>query len=441
MSKRITSIFLSLIIIAALVTTASANNTKLMALTFDDGPSKNVTPVLLDELAKRNVRVSFFNVGQYLEYFPETAAKAAEYGHQLCNHSYSHPWFTKISQGTITSELSKTNELIYNLSGEKDIMLRIPYGAINSTIKELADAPIIQWSLDPANGNMNTSEDVMKNNLVSLAKDGAIVILHDTNEKNLNVALYAIDELLEQGYEFVTLNELFRLRGVTAEKGVVYYSVPVSSAETAFDEDKLSEHWASSDIDYVADKHIMEGDDNGFMPNGYMTRAMAATTLWRMAGSPVSASASAPPLLFLAVDVHILAGLFSSRLDSKVSSFTDVPEDQWYTSAVNWAHRNGYVEGVSESSFAPDEYVTKEQFYTMLERFGRKTLQNAPSVQPCKYRDDVRISQWAQESISQLRYSGFMSKNDKEIFRPLDNITRAEAAELITWLLRDCPNA
>lgn len=441
MSKRITAFLLFLITLASLIGTASANNTKLIALTFDDGPSKKITPVLLDELAKRNVHVTFFNVGQYLEYFPEIAAKAAEDGHQLSNHSYSHPWFTKLSEEQIQAELSKTNELIHTHSPKEQIMVRIPYGAMNSGTAQIVNAPIIQWSMDPASGNMNTSEEAMKNNLVSLAKDGAIAILHDTNEKNLNVALYAIDELLAQGYEFVTLRELFRLRGVVPENGVVYYNVPVSSAETHYDETKLSEHWASSYIDYVAGKGIMEGDKAGFNPNAYMTRAMAATILWRMSGSPAAVSISPPPLLFLAVDVNLLAVIFSGYGRSAVSSFTDVPDDMWYTDAVKWAHQKGYVQGMSETLYAPDEFLTKEQFYTMLARFGSKTLQSAPEVLPREYRDDVHISDWAKESILDFRRSGFASKNDIEIFRPLDNISRAECAELISWLLRDCPAA
>lgn len=443
MTKRAVYLFLSLFILLSLKTTVSANNTRLIALTFDDGPCKNITPLLLDALTERNVHVSFFLVGRYVNYYPKIATRAAEEGHQLCNHSYSHPWFTKLSSKALKDELSKTNTLLSEITGKNEFMVRIPYGAISSTTKQLADAPLIQWSLDPANGNMDASEEYMKKNLVSSATDGAIVILHDMNSKNLNVALYAIDELLAQGYEFVTLDELFRLRGVTAQNGVVYYSVPAGEAETNFDESRLAEHWASSYIDFVVENEIMLGDGAGFKPNGYMTRAMAATILWRMAGSPAAENPVSTHMQFLfSADARRHRCAAYSKNSLEAPCFTDVPNGLWYSAAVSWAQENGCAKGVSESTFEPEAIVTKEQFYTMLGRYGKAALTASPSVlEPRVYRDDQRISPWASRSVCLFRESGFVSKNDREIFRPLDNITRAEAAELITWLLRDCPTA
>ncbi len=441
MAKRAAYFIFIFFIVFSFKSPAQANNTKLIALTFDDGPHKTVTPKLLDALAERNVKVTFFLVGRNIEYYPEIAERAANEGHQLANHSYSHPWFTKISAASIEKELERTNELIAGASGKNDNMVRIPYGDISKTVKKLVGAPIIQWSVDPANGYMSSSEELMKKNFLITAADGAIALLHDTGEKNLNVALYAIDELLAKGYEFVTLDELFRLRGVKPEDGVVYYSVPSGSSETYYDESKLSEHWAAEDIDYVLKNQIILGDGESFSPNTYMSRAMAATILWRLAGSPQQAQPVQTGLVqfFMSRCSRSLSSL-SSRGSSL--GFADVPEGQWYSQAVSWAYENGYIKGVSESSFAPDEYITREQFYTILGRYAQENQNSKPkAINIVSYRDDERTSPWACGYVSLLRDCGFVSKNDREIFRPLDYISRAEAAELITWFMQSLPSA
>ena len=425
MKYRIISLILCLIFLASFRIPVSANNTKLIALTFDDGPVSAATPKLLDALAERNVKVTFFLIGKNIEYCKSIAERASAEGHQLCNHSYSHTWFTSMSSSGIKSEVEKTNLLIAEISGVKCRFVRVPYGDINANVKASVNAPIIQWSVDPGNGSMYLSEKAMINNLLKQADDGSIVILHDVNQKNLNVAISAIDELLDQGYEFVTLDELFRLRGITPKNGTVYYSVPKNNAETQYNEAKLEEHWAHEYIDFVSETGIMEGSSSGFKPNCYLTRAMAATILWRMADCPT-------------VDLKEFSN--SNSYDSSyITSFTDVSTSSWYAKAVAWSFNNQIINGTSSETFSPDTYITKEEFYTLLARFGNEKLSEAPKVQsPAIYRDDVHISSWAKESVSLFRYAGFKSQNDPQIFRPLDYVTRAEAAELITWLLKDC---
>ena len=251
----------------------------------------------------------------------------------------------------------------------------------------------------------------MIKNLIATTKDGSIIILHDSNEKNLNVAKAGIDALKSEGYEFVTVSELFRLRGVTPQNGRVYYSVP-ATRETDYDESELSSHWAASYIDYVRENGIMVGENTGFVPNGYMTRAMAVQILYRMAGCPAAKAESA-------------------------TEFSDVAEGSWYTEAVAWAHKTGVVNGVSDTSFAPEEMITKEQFYAIADRYAKKALKKAPDTEDKKtFSDDSKIDDWAAGSVSELRSKGFVSDNDREIFRPRDYMTRAEAAELVTWIAK-----
>lgn len=442
-NKCIKTLFFSLLLCALLSISALANNTKLIALTFDDGPSATHTPPLLDELAKRNVKVSFFLVGNRVEKFPEIVKRAFDEGHQLGNHTYSHPFLTKLNNSAIKKEISSTSALISDITGQGSFFVRPPYGSLNRSAKQTIGQPLIIWSVDPCNGRMNVNEYVMKQNLVSAARDGSIIILHDTSRKDVSVALYAIDELLNQGYEFVTLNELFRLRGVTPVAGETYYCVPADSDETYFDEAHLDNHWASDYISFVSDRGIMQGDGQLFEPNAYLTRAMAVTIIWRMAACPSEISS---PAVLEDASFKSVPGIVSIKQSSaqKASNddlsgipaqvFDDVPTDLWFSEAVAWGFNKGCIDGVSEGLFDPYSYVTKEQFYTMLYRFGETAIDKLPSISaPASYRDDVRISSWAGNAVRAIREAGFSSENDPEIFRPLDNMTRGEAAELVTW--------
>ncbi|MEG0876645.1 MAG: polysaccharide deacetylase family protein [Oscillospiraceae bacterium] len=417
MKKRIIAFILVLNICVLLGGAAYANNTKLLALTFDDGPAKTTTPLLLDGLAERNVHVTFFLVGSYIEYYPKLPARAFEEGHQLANHSYSHPWYTKIGVEQTKKELRQTNELLAGITGQSDFYARVPYGDFSKATKNAVAAPIIQWSVDPANGRMSAPEDKMTENLINNARDGSIIILHDTNEKNVRVALSSIDALLDEGYEFVTLEELFRLRGVVPQNGQVYYSVPGGEQASQFSEDDLADHWAAEEIKFARDKGILIGDGESLFPDSYLSRGMAASILWRMAGRPA-------------------AFVPTNSKASTHSGFEDVPDKAWFSEAVTWAHNMGYVSGISKKIFAPEENITKEQLYALLSRFAEAKLSAAQKVDtPAEYRDDVHISPWARDAVSRFRNAGFKSKNDPQIFRPKDFATRAEAAEMIFYTM------
>lgn len=423
MKKRILSLILTIALCSALVVTASANNSKLVALTFDDGPHWKYTPALLDALAERNVKATFFLVGYSLSVNMDLAKRAFEDGHQLANHSYNHVWFSKTSIDGIRRELDSTGELLKEITGQESYAVRVPYGDLTSTVKKTVEAPLIQWSVDPTNGSVSASEYSMYNNMMRTVKDGSIILLHDTSQKNLNVAIKSIDALLEQGYEFVTLDELFRLRGISPENGIVYYNLNQGVAETAFDESRLESHWAYTPIQTVMEKELMVGDNIGFQPNQYLTRAMASTILLRLANT-------------LGRELSDKGKIAASEINGGILEFEDVPDGEWFAEAATWAHHHGYFEGISPTRFDPYSYITKEQCYAVIARFAAEELGNAAAIeQPVAYRDDARTSPWADESVKLIRSAGFFSQNDREIFRPGDYMTRAEAAELFAFVL------
>ena len=411
--KKFISSLLCVILLLGFALSATAAEPKLIALTFDDGPHSEHTPHLLDELDKRNAKCTFFVMGNSLMDFhgdiveanAEIIRRAHAEGHQIANHGYSHPNFRDLSDNEIRAELEKTESALRRMLGEGEYMVRTPYGAdgLNTRVLAAAERPVILWSINPEWNARRPTEEDMYRHIMDKAADGAIVLLHDfTGDRDINAAVRAIDTLKARGYEFVTVAELMRLRNVAPEKGKTYYSIP---EELPFDESKLNSHWAYDSIVFAMEKGIMQGDGVGFKPNEKLTRAMAVTLLHRAAGAPEARSAP----------------------------FTDLGQD-WYKTAVGWAYEEGLINGMGGGTFAPDKAMTKEQFYTLICRWADI---EGMGGQTMVFPDDHRISPWAKDSIMQIRNRSFRSENDVEIFRPQAAISRAEASELLHWILEN----
>ncbi len=196
---------------------------KLVALTFDDGPSRD-TARLLDGLRERKAYCTFFYVGQMLQRFPGIAEQAYRDGHELANHSYSHQIYTTLDDAGVLNQIRPVNEALHAITGEGTrILCRAPGGSTNEHIRQIAGTPFVFWSSTTFDYILLNAEKV-KNGIVNDAFDGIIIILHDSHATSVDAALSAVDILQAQGYEFVTVSELFRRRGVPMENGVSYNS-------------------------------------------------------------------------------------------------------------------------------------------------------------------------------------------------------------------------
>ena len=204
-----------------------AAGTKLVAITFDDGPSFR-TPGLLDELRAMDAKVTFFVNGSNGPYAgaanrPSDLDRMAADGHQIANHTFSHSVpFDGLSASTVRSEVEGVNTYIYNAVGGKyQTLVRTPGGANSSTIRANVDAPIILWSVDTMDWKLQDATAVC-NNILNNVGDGSVVLLHDLYAPSIEGALRAMRTLKTRGYEFVTVSELFRRRGIALQNGVVY---------------------------------------------------------------------------------------------------------------------------------------------------------------------------------------------------------------------------
>jgi peptidoglycan/xylan/chitin deacetylase (PgdA/CDA1 family) len=182
-----------------------------IAMTFDDGPSAKLTPKLLDLLAARHIKVTFFVIGQNVAEHPEVVARAAKEGHEIGNHSWSHPNFAKMSDAAVRNELQKTDDAIQKAIGTRPTLLRPPYGSISARQKKWINDEfgykIILWDVDP-NDWKRPGPDVVRNRIVKLTRAGSIVLSHDIHPGTIEAMPSTLDQLQAKGFKFVTVSEL-----------------------------------------------------------------------------------------------------------------------------------------------------------------------------------------------------------------------------------------
>lgn len=231
--KKIISFLLTMLMVAALFPFgASAAGEKLMAVTFDDGPSQ-YTAQLLDGLDARGAKATFFMLGQNAADRKGIVKRAWEEGHQVCSHSYDHPNLNTLSNAAIQSQFSRTDAVLDSALGfDGRYMIRPPYGNHTQNVMNIGGVPFFYWSVDTRDWESRNADKVY-NEFLRSARDGSIVLLHDIYPTSVSGALRAIDTLKSQGYQFVTVAELFYRRGVTLENAKIYYSCPPNSNGTA----------------------------------------------------------------------------------------------------------------------------------------------------------------------------------------------------------------
>ena len=195
---------------------------KLIALTYDDGPFGTHTPRVLDELEAKGVKATFFMTGNRALAWPDTVKRVVDEGHQLASHTFSHALLTGLPTESILWEVNHNNDVLEEISGVRPTVLRPPFGSISTRVKETVGMPIIMWSIDPQDWD-GKSSDYIVSHVTSRASDGDIIILHDTLSATVRATGRIIDRLHDEGFVFVTIDEMIAVRG-GAVAGEVYNS-------------------------------------------------------------------------------------------------------------------------------------------------------------------------------------------------------------------------
>ena len=182
-------------------------DSRIAALTFDDGPHPTLTPLILDELKKRGAVATFFVVGNRAQYYPELLRRIIVEGSEIGNHTWSHKGLTTLSPEDMEKQINDTQEIVKASTGITPATLRPPYGRINDFVKQNADMPIVLWSVDPEDWK-NKESEIIITHIITETDDGEIVLQHDLYLWSAEAVGPALDSLISEGYKFVTVSQL-----------------------------------------------------------------------------------------------------------------------------------------------------------------------------------------------------------------------------------------
>lgn len=194
----------------------------MVAFTFDDGPNPDVTNRILDAMEAVGGRVTFFVMGNRVSKFPKVLTRAYEMGCEIGNHSFDHPQFSKISDDDIRYQIEHTNDLINEIIPIRADVVRVPYGDFGGNVMSVVDYPMIQWNVDTLDWKTKNKDMIMAEIRKEIS-DGDIILMHDLYKTTGDAFVEIVPELVEQGYQFVTVRELIEAKGKTLDNGVIYY--------------------------------------------------------------------------------------------------------------------------------------------------------------------------------------------------------------------------
>ena len=178
-----------------------------IALTFDDGPNPNYTPMLLDGLKERNVKATFFLIGESAKEYPKIVERIQVEGHLIGNHTYHHCELTALSPAKGLEEIEQTSRVIEAIIGRPVQYVRPPYGEWPEVLEEKVSMIPVLWTVDSLDWTTENVEEIV-NRVVTKVGENDMILMHDCYESSVKAAFQIIDLLQEKGYRFVLAEEL-----------------------------------------------------------------------------------------------------------------------------------------------------------------------------------------------------------------------------------------
>lgn len=203
-----------------LTTTASAkrlpiyctdNNKKQIAISFDAAWGNEDTGLLIDILAKHNIKTTFFVVGEWVDKYPESVKQLADAGHEIMNHSDTHPHMPTLSVQQMTDEINVCNDKIEKITGRRPTLFRAPYGEYdNNLIDALSSLNMfcVQWSIDSRDWKEDYTAEKIVDGVVNNVKSGDIVLFHNAAKNTTEALPIILEKLLSDGYEILPISKL-----------------------------------------------------------------------------------------------------------------------------------------------------------------------------------------------------------------------------------------
>lgn len=201
---------------------------KMLALTFDDGPGQ-YTEELLDILAQYNAKATFFMTGSNgsfgVAHYPEAVRRIVELGCELGNHSYDHTKLSTLDAQGIADEYAKVDALISDITGGSITTLaRTPGGETDTSVTQAVGKPCIHWDLDTRDWETKDTQSTIDRVLGANLEDGDVILMHDIWQPTIEACKTLIPELINQGFQLVTISEMAAAHGVELQNGVTYYN-------------------------------------------------------------------------------------------------------------------------------------------------------------------------------------------------------------------------
>ncbi len=180
-------------------------------MTFDDGPHPSLTPRLLDMLRARGLRATFYLIGNRCVTWPDIVRRISEEGHEIGNHSWSHPDLSRRTDDNVFAEIDRTSDIIFDLTGRPPVTFRPPYGAFTrrqrNMLYETRQLPTVLWSVDPQDWR-RPGANVVASRILSHSRPGAIILSHDIQAGTVAAMPQTLDGLASRGLHFGTVSQM-----------------------------------------------------------------------------------------------------------------------------------------------------------------------------------------------------------------------------------------
>lgn len=178
----------------------------VVALTFDDGPSR-YTKDIIDTLKSNNVNATFFVLGNKIEIYKDIISESIKNGNEIGNHSYNHKWLSKLSTNELLDQINKTQDILKEAVNYTPTCFRPTYGSVNNRIRKSINLSITLWTIDTKDWKINSVDRIVERAIKDI-EDGDIILMHDIFQRSSEALKKIIPKLKEQGYQFVTISEL-----------------------------------------------------------------------------------------------------------------------------------------------------------------------------------------------------------------------------------------
>ena len=178
----------------------------VVALTFDDGPSR-YTKDIIDTLKSNNVNATFFVLGNKIEIYKDIISESIKNGNEIGNHSYNHKWLSKLSTNELLDQINKTQDILKETVNYTPTCFRPTYGSVNNRIRKSINLSITLWTIDTKDWKINSVDRIVERAIKDI-EDGDIILMHDIFQRSSEALKKIIPRLKEQGYQFVTISEL-----------------------------------------------------------------------------------------------------------------------------------------------------------------------------------------------------------------------------------------